>query len=971
MLKGRSAEERDRDHLRDAVDHARHLLPTQAPIRAFVHHNTLHAFEDLPFDEAVVRAAELLGTEPYEREEAFGAHLERQRITSSDIAAVVAAAGFSEAPLVPGGPSPRELRALRLHHALERVEGPALTWLLEEVALSDFHPEVDAPARARVLDSARRALGGAVDARRALTELHARLAPHAPALPVVHAGTRPRDRVLASHGVDVDEWVHPLMYRLCGAFLDQGLSYWAMPARDAGLLSAFRALYGKPFGPPDPWLRGLPAALAEAQAAGRDAEQTVIASLDALGVPHARWDEVIEATLLAIRGWAGMIAQLEARPDRAPVKAPPCRLMDFLAVLLTLEAQAVKHVLRSEPIDAAPPRPSAPATDLAVVYEAFLVAQLAGIGPAELDDPKDARAFVHEVAAFDSVSRRRLWHRAYERHHRQHVLDGLLAHDRLGVPAIAAPRAQAVFCIDEREESLRRHLEEVDPTMETVGALGFFGVPMAYQGLTDVKPTALCPMAIRPKHLVVEEPIEEAGARSAAARRRLVGKVQNASSVGSQTFVRGGVLSATLGLAAAVPLVGRVLFPRLAERAAHAVEHLAVGSPPTRLRIERAEGDDARDEHGLLSGFTVFEMTAIVRRVLTTTAIGGRLAPLVVVVGHGSSSLNNPHEAAYDCGATGGGRGGPNARAFCAMANHPGVRAALAADGPAIPEGTWFLAGAHDTATDAVDWFDVDLVPAGHRAELARVQTVFGTARRLDAHERCRRFESAPLSLDVDRALAHVEGRAVDLGQPRPECGHATNAICVIGRRDRTRGLFLDRRAFLVSYDPSGDPDGQVLGPLLAAVGPVGAGINLEYYFSFVDPEGYGCGSKLPHNVTGLVGVMNGHASDLRTGLPWQMVEIHEPVRLLTIVEAEPELLVRILARRPGVARVVHNQWIQLVAWSPSTRKMSVFDGTRFVPHVRDARTIKTVATSVDHYRGERGHLGCARVEAALRTGAP
>ena len=92
--------------------------------------------------------------------------------------------------------------------------------------------------------------------------------------------------------------------------------------------------------------------------------------------------------------------------------------------------------------------------------------------------------------------------------------------------------------------------------------------------------------------------------------------------------------------------------------------------------------------------------------------------------------------------------------------------------------------------------------------------------------------------------------------------------------------------AFLVSYDSQDDDaDGSTLAGVLAGVVPVAAGINLEYYFSRVDPGGYGCASKLPHNISALLGVMDGHASDLRTGLPWQMVEIHEPVRLLVVVE--------------------------------------------------------------------------------------
>ena len=93
------------------------------------------------------------------------------------------------------------------------------------------------------------------------------------------------------------------------------------------------------------------------------------------------------------------------------------------------------------------------------------------------------------------------------------------------------------------------------------------------------------------------------------------------------------------------------------------------------------------------------------------------------------------------------------------------------------------------------------------------------------------------------------------------------------------------------------DDDGAILARIMAAVVPVVAGISLEYYFSYVDPTGYGCGTKLPHNVTSLLGVMDGAQSDLRTGLPWQMVEIHEPTRLAIVVEGTRD---RLLARRAG-----------------------------------------------------------------------
>jgi uncharacterized protein len=54
----------------------------------------------------------------------------------------------------------------------------------------------------------------------------------------------------------------------------------------------------------------------------------------------------------------------------------------------------------------------------------------------------------------------------------------------------------------------------------------------------------------------------------------------------------------------------------------------------------------------------------------------------------------------------------------------------------------------------------------------------------------------------------------------------------------------------------------------------------LEYYFSRVDNQKLGAGTKLPHNVMGLIGVANGIEGDLRPGLPLQMIEVHDPVKI-------------------------------------------------------------------------------------------
>lgn len=964
--------------LDEILEEVSHLLPEQAPLHAFVHHNPLHALEHLPFERAAVEAARLRGTEPFQTEDAFAECLRSGRIQRRDIEAVVDDCETDLAAPMAGGVSRRQFLLGRLLVPFAVPSGAALRWILDETdTLSRFHPLVSPQRRTELLDQARRRFGqipgSALEPRLCRALWEGLLAAAPAAADTTPAPVRPRDRIRAATGLDCDEWVHPPLIRLCAAFLDQGIAYWEMPQRDAGFLSAFRRLYARGGAPPDRWRRGLASECRRQEELGWSAERTIEWALDTLGVAVADAPRAVRETLLSLPGWAGMMRQFELHPERAPVVARPARLADYLAVQLILDVFAVRHARR---LAESGTRPQAVGTsggsttdDLPLVYEAYVAAQLVAADVLSLTTEAQARSWLMSVRAFDTFERRRLLHLAYERRHRVDVLDGLLANEPLAARRPPAPEFQAVFCIDDREESLRRHLEEIHPACETFGYAGFFGVAMIYQGIDDVRGRPLCPVAVQPRHRIVERVVAPHAEAAYRAARRRRGQLRHGLSVGSKSLARGGLLTAAAGMASVVPLIGRCLFPRTTERLSHRL-HAGHAGPTTRLAIER-EGDETAGD-GLARGYTTAEMAAIVESLLRTTGIAGRCAPLVLVVGHGSSSLNNPHEAAHDCGATGGGRGGPNARAFAAMANHPAVREQLRQRGVSIPNGTWFVGAYHNTCDDSMTYYDDDLIPAACRPRFEAATRKLAAACRRDAHERCRRFGTSPLRLDAEEALAHAEAHAVDLAQPRPEYGHATNAVCIVGRRERTRGLFLDRRAFLVSYDPTTDGDGQALANLLLAVGPVGAGINLEYYFSFVDPTGYGCGTKLPHNIVGLLGVMDGHASDLRTGLPWQMVEIHEPVRLLLVVDAEPEILLRIMAEHPGLDRLVRNGWIQLVCWRPSGAEpaMLVFADGRFRAHRSETATIPIFERSDQFYTGHREHLGCAHLTAAFGAAA-
>ena len=512
---------------------------------------------------------------------------------------------------------------------------------------------------------------------------------------------------------------------------------------------------------------------------------------------------------------------------------------------------------------------------------------------------------------------------------------------RSTAPAVPSAHAdetlavQALFCIDVRSEPFRRALESTAPGIRTYGFAGFFGVPVAHVPLGTGVPSPRVPGLLAasvcatqtlamPGYRAIDE-----DARLARLRRlRLQGQRRWAT-------VRGAAASA-FGFVEAIGLsyAGKLLKDSLPStaRATRWEDHGLHADEAARLRLRLAVPADgaAPPVEGCTTGTDAqtdeldhvqpagAELAARILSVLAAIGLKPPLAPLVLIAGHGSQTRNNPHAASLDCGACGGHTGEVNARLLAGLLNDRPLRAELANRGVAIPEGTLFIAGLHNTTTDEVTLFEDIEVPPSH------VEAVAGLARHLraagDAARAARASSLSPdlVAADPVRLLRELRIRANDWAQTRPEWGLAGNAAFIAAPRARTAGLDLQGRAFLHDYHWADDPDLKVLELIMTAPLLVANWINLQYYASTVDPVRYGCGNKLLHNVVGgHIGVFEGNGGDLRIGLPLQSVHDgerfrHVPLRLHAFIAAPADAIGTILGRHARLRALVEHGWLHL-----------------------------------------------------------
>lgn len=623
-------------------------------------------------------------------------------------------------------------------------------------------------------------------------------------------------------------------------------------------------------------------------------EDAITLCLDRLGLTPDAWCEEISHQLCSVPGWAGL-AKWRSRWATHGDDTRVLQLIDLVAVRLAYDTELrvapqreARRRQASRPQGHQGIQHSRPGTRSGDSY-----AGLAESLPSALSGT---------FRMLSEVQARRVWLTAYESHYRDVLLGQL---ERPPRPRhLEHPRAQIVCCIDPRSEGLRRHLEAVGDYV-THGFAGFFGLPLRYRAIGS-QSIDLCPVLVAPSIEMAESPVPGA---EAAAERRLAGEQARALAAHSFESTREGPLSAFLlaeagGMFAAPMIAAKTLAPVQFQRLRRWVSRRLSPDAPTSIRTDPTANAMCDEEQ------TLFAETA-----LRTMGFTRDFAQIVVLCGHGSTTENNPHASALDCGACGGNRGAISARAAVAILNRPEIRSRLSERGIEIPFATWFVAAEHDTAVDRVTLLDTHLVPDQHAKALGDLAVDLERAGVSLAEER-----SAALPRSSTRhAVAEVATRSADWAEVQPEWGLARNAAFIVGPRAMTATVNLERRAFLHSYDSSADPDGAALETILTAPMVVAHWINAQYYFSTVDPQIYGAGDKTVHNIVAGIGVTEGSGYDLKLGLPMQSVfeggrPYHEPIRLLGVVQAPLDLIERVITRNPVLRDLFDGGWVHLAA---------------------------------------------------------
>lgn len=794
----------------------KHYLPAQAPLKDFIHHNTLHSFQEYNFFQAIKKSSEIFGNKTILSLNEFRTLIQKNEINLDVLKQIIENKKGSK-------------NIDEWHH---------------RILTKNYHLETTAR--------------------------------------IGHL----RKYWKKKYSVDLDLYTQPILYRTICNYLDQGISIWGFPVNDLGFLESIKSIEKNTY-----------SSIFETDRPKKllFSPNLSIEKLLKIIVGEERYySQYLFDQQFTHPGWSGIVSVISDQPQTL-LDTRKISLEDFIIFELLLEIDYLDKEFGSI------------WSPLAYNIETEPLDLFSDVSFKELDE-----------VLF-------LCQEAYEWTYYNQVLKGISETKDI-IQVKEKTTFQAMFCIDDRECSFRRYLEHFDPNCMTYGTPGFFGVEFYYQPSHGNFYTKVCPAPISPKYIIKESSNDSVNKKDLHFHKN------------SHSLMLGWLISQSLGFWSAITLALNIFKPSMSPATSYSFRHMNHTSD---LTIENQ--NDEVDSNGLQVGFKIEEMALRVENLLKSIGLVKDFAPIIYTVGHGSTSVNNTHYAGYDCGACSGRPGSVNSRVISSMANHPKVRELLKERGIHIPDATRFVGALRDTSRDTIVFYDFEKLPENLLKLHKENEKNFFKASDFNAKERSRRFESIGSHRKPTQIHEDVKTRSVSLFEPRPELNHATNTLCIVGSRKMTKNLFLDRRAFMNSYDYTIDSDGKYLLGILNAAAPVCGGINLEYYFSRVDNFKLGAGTKLAHNVMGLFGVANGIDGDLRTGLPSQMIEVHDPIRLLIVVEHYPEVVLKTIQTNPATYEWFNNNWIHLVVIHPDTNEWHRFDNETFIPYQFNQKSISKI----------------------------
>jgi len=658
------------------------------------------------------------------------------------------------------------------------------------------------------------------------------------------------------------------------SYFDKGQAIWTASDKSAGIFSAWKA---EAEIDRTPELSGLPKFRKLVKSLPDDAQGAAEYGLKKLEIPEEFIAIYLHRLLLKIGGWSAFAAKLDW--DSELYGGKDGRLIEFLAVLISWELCLLES-LDDPTINKEWKKTKSLNFDSDIIKE--------------MNVQLGQNLVLQE--AFDMSNQRKLISKFQNTLTSKNITK-------------SQPKVQAIFCIDVRSEVFRRNLELADSGIETLGFAGFFAFPINFVPIAHQTGEAQCPALLTAGstiHEVIKNPTDNQAAFQYRTISHQVSQVW-------KSFKSGAITCFSF-----VSPIGLSYLPKLFTDSygiTRPVPNPEKAGLNEHLNAAKSISLEYKSTENQTVGIPLQQQITMAKNALVAMSLRDELGKMVLIVGHGSSSVNNPHATGLDCGACGGHSGEANSKVAVAVLNSMEVREGLKNDNIFIPENTIFLACLHDTTTDEIQIFDQDLVPASRKLEVEELKNSLTKAGQTARLERSIRMASVGKT-NVDKAMIH---RSNDWSQTRPEWGLAGCSSFIIAPRERSKGIDFGGEAFLNSYDWKKDTDYGVLELLMTAPMVVTAWINLQYYGSTVDNKNYGSGNKTLHNVTAGLGVLEGFSGDLRVGLPLQSVHDgekfqHEPLKLNVVIEAPIEAMNQILSTHQSVRDLCGNGWINLLA---------------------------------------------------------